>query len=70
VETTTTAAPTAVEQPKNEKTTPPRERRWCGREGLVHHRSGYLHGEGVVGYFIYIFYGIFLILFIIIKFIF
>jgi hypothetical protein len=26
-----------------------RERRWCGREGLVHHRFGCLHDEGTIG---------------------
>ncbi|MCI45954.1 hypothetical protein A2U01_0067194, partial [Trifolium medium] len=31
------------------KATPARDRRWCGREGLVHHRFRYLHGKGTVG---------------------
>ncbi|MCI60001.1 hypothetical protein A2U01_0081256, partial [Trifolium medium] len=45
----TTVAPTVEERPKR-KSTPARERRWCGREGLVHHRIGYLHGKGTVGF--------------------
>ncbi|MCI50514.1 hypothetical protein A2U01_0071758 [Trifolium medium] len=36
--TTTTAAPTVVERPKTDTATPKWERRWCGREGLMHHQ--------------------------------
>jgi hypothetical protein len=41
--------PRRFNKPKTKKTTSRRKRRWCDREGLVHHRSGYLHGEGTVG---------------------
>jgi hypothetical protein len=46
VKTTTTEARTVVEIPKTGTTTATRERRWCGRERLVHHQYGCQHGEG------------------------
>jgi hypothetical protein len=35
-----------LKDPKRVQTAATQEGRWCGRERLVHHRYGSLHGEG------------------------
>jgi hypothetical protein len=46
---TTAAAPTADDDPKRGNYSG-RDRRWCGREGQVHHRCGCLHGDWAFGF--------------------